>query len=49
MSDDELIKACQEQIDYFGALDPTTSVILLRRFIEATTPKERVFQVNDRE
>lgn len=44
--DEELVKACQEQIDYFGALDPTCSVQILERFKQLTQEQDRVFTTN---
>lgn len=44
--DEDLLKACQEQIDYFGALDPTNSAKILERFKQLTQEQDRVFTTN---
>ena len=44
--DEDLLKACQEQIDYFGALDSTNSAKILDRFKQMTQEQDRFFVVN---
>lgn len=45
-NDDDFIIACQNEIDQFGTLSPSACKLLLQKYIDATTPDDRVFAAN---